>query len=109
MPTKQAVLCLMLSLGCTRAFQISKPDVKPAPPTRGITIVDKSRPKLVSEDLNPSEAPAAVEATFRLMPDRRVLTAVAHVYELSTGRKESTVEIDFHDGAWQVRYAGENA
>ena len=98
-----------MSLGCTRALQISTPPSQEAPQQRGITIVDRSRPKLASDDLNPSEVPAVVEATFRLMPDRRVLTAAADIYELSTGRKESKVEIDFRDNAWQIQCAGENA
>ncbi|HEX9501022.1 MAG TPA: hypothetical protein VGA10_05140 [Thermoanaerobaculia bacterium] len=107
MPTKHVLLCLLISAGCTRALQLPKP-TPPAPETRGATIVDLSRAKLASDDLNPSEVPAVVEATFRLMPDRRVLTAVTDIYELSTGRQESKVEIDFRDNAWQIRCAGEN-
>jgi hypothetical protein len=97
----------LIALGCTRAMQMPTA-AAPTPQPRGITIVDSSRPRLVIDDLHPSEVPAAVDATFRLMPDRRVLTAVADVYELSTGRKESKVEIDFRENAWLIRYAGQD-
>src|SRR6266571_1405548 len=105
MRSQSLVVSLLVCLACTRALQQTAATSTPAGPARGIAIVDDSRPKLTLDQIQPAEIPAAVEATFRLMPDRRVLTAVADVYELSTGRAASNVEIDFRGGVWQIRCA----
>ena len=105
MRPQSLVVSLLVCLSCTRALQQTAATSAPAAPARGIAIVDHSRPKLTLDQIQPADIPAAVEATFRLMPDRRVLTAVADVYELSTGRAASNVEIDFRRGVWQIRCA----
>jgi hypothetical protein len=92
-------------LSCAQALQ-EHPQPKAAPLASGITINDASRPKLALDGLQPAEVVQAVDATFRLTPDRRFLAAIADVYELSTGRTAASVDIDFREGAWRVRCAG---
>jgi hypothetical protein len=94
-----------ITLSCAQALQ-ERPRPKPAGPPTGLTINDMSRPKLALDELQPEEVVDAVNATFRLTPDRRFLAAVADVYELSTGRTAPSVDIDFRDGVWRVRCAG---
>ena len=86
-------MSLLVCLSCTRALQQAPATAAPAAPTRGIAIVDHSRLTLTLDQIQPAEIPSAVDAAFRLMPDQRVLSAVADVYELSTGRKAQNVEI----------------
>jgi len=75
-------------------------------PAPGFTIIDSSRPKLSLDKVQPAEVPAAVEATYRLTPDRRVLMAVADIYEFSTGIEAPTINVDFAGGKWHIRCAG---
>src|SRR6266516_799993 len=63
-------------LSCAQALQ-EHPQPKAAPLASGITINDASRPKLALDELQPAEVVQAVEATFRLNPDRRFLAAIA--------------------------------
>jgi hypothetical protein len=68
------VVSLLVCLSCTRALQQPATTSAPAAPTRGIAIIDHSRPKLALDQIQPAEIPTAIEATFRLMPDRRGLS-----------------------------------
>src|SRR6266852_445508 len=67
-------------------------------------IIDRSRPREQIAALPALDAMAAVDAVYRLLPDRRVLLAVRDIYELHTGQTAS-VEVDFHDGGWELHCA----
>jgi tetratricopeptide (TPR) repeat protein len=108
MRSQALAVFLVVCLSCTRALQQPAIPSAPAPAARGVAILDHSRSPLSLEQLQPAEIPAAFDAAFRLMPDRRVLNAVADVYELSTDKKAPSVEIDFRDNAWQIRCARED-
>ena len=75
------------------------------PPLATPPIVDHSRPAKPIGMLPPAEAAAAIESVYRLAPDRRFLLAVRDLYALQEGRS-ATVDIDFKNGAWEVRCDG---
>jgi hypothetical protein len=68
------------------------------------SLIDRSRPHQKIAELPALDAMAAVDAVYRLLPDRRVLLAVRDVYELHTGQTAS-VEVEFRDGGWELHCA----
>lgn len=76
-----------------------------APTATAPPIVDHSRPARTISLMAPAEAAAAVDSIYRLAPDRRFLLAVRDLYALQEGRSTS-VDIDFRNGAWQIRCDG---
>lgn len=77
----------------------------PAPSAAEVApIIDRSRPKERIAALPVLAALEAVDAVYRLLPDRRVLLAVRDIYLLHTGQAAS-VDVDFRGGVWEVRCA----
>ena len=69
------------------------------------TITDRSAAKSRIADSPIAEVPRVLDLLFRVRPDRRFVNAVADISELSGGRKIDDVEIEFVNGAWDVRVA----
>lgn len=98
----RALMFVVLALaGCGRA---------PAPPRAAAAppIVDHTRPAKRLGDLPPAEAAAAVDAAYRLLPDRRFLLAVRDIYAFQRGQSAS-VNVDFENDAWRIRCGGRDA
>jgi hypothetical protein len=92
-----AVLLLVLA-SCAQSPVPERVAVEESP------IIDRSRPHEQIAALPALDAIEAVDAVYRLLPDRRVLLAVRDIYELHTGQTAS-VEVDFRDGGWELHCA----
>jgi len=57
--------------------------------------------------VSPQDMRKALQAGYRLKPDRRFLLAVGVIHSLLTGQKAEEVEVEFKDGDWEVRYANQ--
>src|SRR5258708_10438421 len=73
------------------------------------SMVDHSRPTKTLDQTPVADIPGAVEATYRVRPDRRFLLAAADVVELTTGHRPAEVSIELANNRWRIRVDGENA
>ena len=55
----------------------------------------------------PQDLLAVRDATYRLLPDRRVLYAAAEIHRLLDGGPGRSVLVRFEEGAWAIRYGNE--
>lgn len=98
---------LVLLSSCAR-FQTPERAV-PVPRGYQRTIIDHSAAKSQISDGPIAEVPRVLDVLLRVRPDRRFVNAAADVVELSKGRKIDNVDIEFLNGAWDVRVNDEKA
>ncbi|HSY47597.1 MAG TPA: hypothetical protein VLC46_02175 [Thermoanaerobaculia bacterium] len=91
-------MLLLLLAFCAQSPAPERPAAEEPP------IIDRSRPQERIAALPVLDAMEAVDAVYRLLPDRRVLLAVRDVYELHTGQVAS-VDVDFRNGGWEIHCA----
>lgn len=99
-----AIALLTLSvLGCTA--KASDEETLQLPPYEpSVKIIDRSRPTVEFRKAPVEDLRNAVEATFRIGPDRRILQAVPLIDTLNGGNASSEVVLDFKNGGWVVHY-----
>jgi tetratricopeptide (TPR) repeat protein len=100
---KPGVFALLVLLGCARTPSTASKAASSAQPRVIDPITDRSRP---SGNVPLSDSAKAVEAAYRLAPDRRFVLAAADIQQILTHRKPSSVTLDFDDGRWVIRCDG---
>jgi hypothetical protein len=81
------------------------PTVAPVEPRH---FVDVTRPRGGVRGAEPADVANAMNAQYRITPDRRALIAIADLHELLQGKRVQP-ELHFANGKWVVKAAGRDA
>ncbi len=60
-----------------------------------------------NRDRNISASLIRMRSSYKLLPDRRFLLAIAEIHQLITGEAKSEIELSYTENGWLINYKGE--